>query len=254
MEVGGCCQALRSGVVRYMPVALRRASSADMPVSPAACTREHRLAARGRLGVRAARRLHIGADMRDTTQRGRILTMLVLTTVPAAFGCAGAGEQPSADEPGVSAMKIEIPQSMRAEHTEIHDALAAATRKPGRVGEAARDLATILHPHFVRDEQVALPPLGLLEPLARGARDPSMDKVLPMTDALRAELPAMLRQHVDIAAAARRLEAVAREEKDAEVEHLARKLQEHAKSEEEILYPAAILVGEVVRSRLGSTR
>jgi hypothetical protein len=186
--------------------------------------------------------------------RRGVFVFLALTTVALPWGCAGAGDQPSADKPGVNAMKIEIPQSMRTEHAEIHQALLAATRKPGRVGEAARDLATILHPHFVREEEVALPPLGLLEPLARGERDTSMEAVLPMTDALRAELPAMLRQHVDIAAAARRLEAVARDEKDPEVEKLARTLQAHARSEEEIFYPAAILVGEVVRGRLGSKR
>lgn len=70
-----------------------------------------------------------------------------------------------------------------------------------------------------------------------------------MTDALRAELPEMLRQHAEIGAAARRLEEVARGEGDAEVEELARKLQLHARSEEEIFYPAALLVGELVRSR-----
>ena len=142
--------------------------------------------------------------------RGGVFTFLALTTVAVTWGCAGADDPPRAGTPEVSAMKIEIPGSMRAEHAEIHDALGAATRKPGRVGEAARDLATILHPHFVREEEVALPPLGLLAPLARGERSSDMERVLPMTDALRAELPEMLRQHMQIAAAARRLEAVAR--------------------------------------------
>jgi len=86
----------------------------------------------------------------------------------------------------------------------------------------------------------------------KGERRPDMEAVLPMTDALRAELPEMLRQHTHIAAAARRLGEVASAEGDAEVEELARKLQLHARSEEEIFYPAAVLVGELVRSRLGS--
>jgi hypothetical protein len=54
---------------------------------------------------------------------------------------------------------------------------------------------------------------------------------------------------VRIGAAARRLEQVAREEGNAEVERLAQKLQLHARSEEEVLYPAAVLVGELVRAR-----
>ena len=46
---------------------------------------------------------------------------------------------------------VEIPPSMRAEHEEIHDALERATLEPGRVGDAARTLARVLHPHFERE-------------------------------------------------------------------------------------------------------
>ncbi|HEU0300945.1 MAG TPA: hemerythrin domain-containing protein [Longimicrobium sp.] len=73
--------------------------------------------------------------------------------------------------------------------------------------------------------------------------------MLPMKDSLRDELPGMLREHVAIGAAARRLEQVARAAGDAEVEHLAQKLQLHARSEEELFYPAAVLVGDLVHAR-----
>jgi hypothetical protein len=138
---------------------------------------------------------------------------------------------------------------MVVEHSEIHAALVDATKRPGRVGEAAQKLAKVLHPHFVREEQIALPPLALLRPLAAGEYNPEMRDVLAMTDALRAELPNMLREHEQIAAAARELEQTAREQRDAEAEELAKKLQLHARSEEEIFYPAAILVGDLVRAR-----
>ncbi|HEU0300922.1 MAG TPA: hemerythrin domain-containing protein [Longimicrobium sp.] len=145
--------------------------------------------------------------------------------------------------------RFPIPASMRAEHAEIHAALEDAARAPGPVGEAARELARVLHPHFVREEQIALPPLALLRPLSEGELEPWMRDVLPMTDSLRDELPRMLREHVAIGAAARRLEQVAHAAGDAEVEHLARKLQLHARSEEELFYPAAVLVGDLVRAR-----
>lgn len=150
---------------------------------------------------------------------------------------------------GQATMKIEIPSSVRHEHEHIHEALVAATSAPGEVGEAARELAEILHPHFVREEQIALPPLGVLEALARGEYASWMRDVLPMTDSLALELPEMLREHEGIGAAAKRLEQVARAAGVTEVEQLAKALQQHAKSEEEIFYPAAILAGEVVRAR-----
>ena len=68
--------------------------------------------------------------------------------------------------------QITIPQSLQAEHHEIHEALAEATPAPGRVGAAAKELAAVLDPHFERENQIALPPLGLLAPLAAGEHRP----------------------------------------------------------------------------------
>lgn len=145
--------------------------------------------------------------------------------------------------------QIGIPVSMRIEHGEIHEALVRATKVPGRVGEVARTLAAILHPHFEREEEIALPPLGLLAPLAQGEATPEMRDVLPMTDSLRAELPRMLEEHQAIKAATRRMGEVAREEGNAEVARLAEQLAVHAQAEEELFYPAAVLVGDLVRQR-----
>jgi hypothetical protein len=145
--------------------------------------------------------------------------------------------------------QIRIPESMRVEHAEIHDALVRATKAPGGVGAAARELAATLHPHFVREEEIALPPLGLLAPLARGEMTPGMRDVLPLTDALRQELPRMLEEHAAIRAATRRLGEVARAEGNVEVVHLAENLARHAQAEEELFYPAAVLIGDLVRAR-----
>jgi iron-sulfur cluster repair protein YtfE (RIC family) len=148
--------------------------------------------------------------------------------------------------------KIQIPEAMRQEHMEIHNSLVSATKMPGQVGEAARKLAAVLDPHFVREEQIALPPLGLLAPLSRGEFTTEMREVLPMTDALRAELPRMLSEHKEIRAATVRLGEAAKTAGEAQVERLAETLKVHAQSEEEVFYPAALLVGDVVRARSAS--
>jgi hypothetical protein len=144
---------------------------------------------------------------------------------------------------------IAIPAAMKNEHDAIHQQLVRATEAPGRTGEAARALAEVLHPHFVREEQIGLPPLGLLAPLARGEFTPEMTAVLPMTDSLRAELPRMLEEHKAIHAATVHLAKVARAESNAEVEDLTATLAAHAEAEEQLFYPAALLVGEIVRTR-----
>jgi hypothetical protein len=68
-----------------------------------------------------------------------------------------------------------------------------------------------------------------------------------MTDALRKELPRMLEEHPRIHAAVAKLGIVAREEHASEHADLADDLTAHARSEEEVLYPATILVGDLIR-------
>jgi hypothetical protein len=172
------------------------------------------------------------------------LAVIAVVNSPKASGAprqAGAGAQKSV---------ITIPQSLQVEHHEIHEALAQATRASGRVGAAAKGLAAVLDPHFERENQIALPPLGLLAQLAAGETPAGAQEALAMTDALRKELPRMLEEHTRIRAATEKLRLAAREEKASVHERLAKTLAAHAQTEEEILYPAAILVGDILRARV----
>jgi iron-sulfur cluster repair protein YtfE (RIC family) len=178
------------------------------------------------------------------------IAALVLAALPhkglPAVASAASGEPvtPSHERHGALA----IPKSVQVEHEAIHAALVEATRAPGRVGAAANELAKVLHPHFVREEQIALPPLGLLAPLAAGERQvEAMSIALEMSQSLQAELPKMLEEHVKIRAAVEALKMAAQAEGAIEAERLAEELALHAKTEEEVLYPAAILVGMEIR-------
>ncbi len=135
------------------------------------------------------------------------------------------------------------------EHAELHAELVRATQVKGQIGEAAREVAALLHPHFEAEEAYALPPLGLLEALAQGPVAPEMKEVLPLTDRLRAELPKMLAEHTAIVGALRKLIVAARRARKPEWTRFAEKLILHAQTEEQVLYPAAILVGEYVKAR-----
>ncbi|HET9481763.1 MAG TPA: hemerythrin domain-containing protein [Candidatus Polarisedimenticolia bacterium] len=150
-----------------------------------------------------------------------------------------------------SAAELRIPGSIKAEHEAIHAALIAAMQTPGRVGIAAKALAEVLHPHFVREEQIALPPLGLLASLASGEvpSDSQATPALEMSDALRHELPRMLEEHVRIRAAVEALRVAALADLAPAHERLAEDLALHARTEEDVLYPAAILVGDLIRIR-----
>lgn len=148
-------------------------------------------------------------------------------------------------------MDFKIPTALKTEHNELHRALARLTKLPGHVGEAAREVAALLHPHFVKEEEYALPPLGLLTPLAEGQVTPEMLQVTTLTDRLRTDLPHMLTEHRSVVGALRRLTAAAKKARKPEAAAFAATLRLHAETEEQVLYPAAILIGEYLKTRLG---
>ncbi len=129
----------------------------------------------------------------------------------------------------------------------MHAKLAAAARASGLVGDAARAVAKLLHPHLLKEEEFALPPLGLLATLAPGGAGRDVASAMALTDRLKAELPAMLAEHRAIVAALQELSGAARSAGDEASRRLADELRSHARMEEEVMYPAAILVGEYVR-------
>jgi hypothetical protein len=147
-------------------------------------------------------------------------------------------------------MTFTIPIPLKLEHEELHAELVKATQAGGQVGEAAKAVAKVLHEHFVKEEEFALPPLGLLSTLARSKVDEDMKTVLPMTDRLKAELPKMLEEHKAVVAALKTLVSAAEADNKPEHARFAEKLMLHAQTEEEVLYPAAILIGEYLRLKL----
>ena len=147
-------------------------------------------------------------------------------------------------------MTFAIPEALRIEHEELHARLLQATKEGGEVGEAAREVARLLHPHFVREERFAMPPLALLSALATGEVTADMAPVLALTDRLQDELLPMLAEHGLIVAALERLEAAAGAANLPEYQRFASALRLHAQTEEQVLYPAAIVVGKYVARAL----
>lgn len=148
-------------------------------------------------------------------------------------------------------MEFKIPEPMKLEHDELHAELVKATKERGKVGEAAKAVANVLHDHFVKEEEFALPPLGLLPLLAEERITPEMKEALTMTDKLKAELPQMLAEHKSIVAALEHLADVAKKEKKIKYARFAEKLKLHALAEEQVSYPTTILIGEYLKLKFG---
>ena len=141
-----------------------------------------------------------------------------------------------------------IPASLSIEHRELHATLQAIAALPGTTGVAARYVAELMDEHFKSEEEFAMPPLALLRPLAEGQGIQSTARTaIAMSDRLKTDWPRMLGEHESIREALSVLAVEARVENRPEVLRFVEELKRHAQQEEEILYPAAILVGEYLK-------
>ena len=189
--------------------------------------------------------------MKPLTRRNALKMLVTTAGITTVTPLVGESVEPENHEvEGSDNMNLEIPGSLKAEHEELHEELVRATRAGGKTGEAAQVVAKVLHPHFVKEEQLAMPPLGLLGALAAGRMPPNVEEVVKLTNDLKKELPAMLKEHENIVVALDALANAARQENKQAAQQFAEKLKQHAKTEEEVLYPAAILVGEYIKLKL----
>lgn len=144
-------------------------------------------------------------------------------------------------------MNLRTPRSLTVEHKELHAELKSVISAGGATGEAARGVECALQQHFQREEEYALPPLGLLPALASGKVMPEMMEAAEMTSKLRADMGQMLQEHKEIAVALNVLTDAAKQESKDEVVRFAEKLMLHARMEEEVFYPTSILIGEYLK-------
>jgi hemerythrin superfamily protein len=146
-------------------------------------------------------------------------------------------------------METKVLQSIQVEHEEIHEQLAKAMKVGGKTGDAARAVMKVLQPHMAREEEFVAPALALLRPAAAGIFTDEMASFLSRITPLEAELPRMLEEHGRIVEAVRDLVRASTEENQPGFAKLAQVLVAHAQQEEEILYPAAILVVRSLQER-----
>lgn len=181
------------------------------------------------------------------TTRGFVTTLLA-SAVGVLSGAVMLAQTHAGHENHATSGALKTPEPLSIEHRELHEALAAASKLSGHTGSAARHVADVLHPHFVSEEEYALPPLGLLSSIAAGRFPGDTREAIAMADRLKASLPRMLDEHKAIVAALDDLERAARAEQHADVLRFVDGLKLHAQTEEQVLYPAAILVGEYLKT------
>ena len=147
-------------------------------------------------------------------------------------------------------MDLKIPPSLKHEHGEMRASLEIATKSGGKCGEAAREVSRLMLPHFKKEEEYALPPLEALTVIAGGGLPEAPKAIIDRTDRLKLELSEMLKEHQAIAKALEALYDAATDDQRTELARFARKLLLHAQLEEQIYYPAALVIGDYLKLRM----
>lgn len=87
----------------------------------------------------------------------------------------------------VNVLPFGIPNTMREEHEELHSELRKATKMPGPVGKAAKNVAEVLHPHFEKENELALPIIGITRELGEGKSSEDFTKASDLYERFRPE-------------------------------------------------------------------
>lgn len=85
----------------------------------------------------------------------------------------------------------------------------------------------------------------------KGELPQDRETILAMIDRLKKDFSHMLDEHKAIVVQLHKLMKAAEVEKRPEYVHLAERLMLHAHTEEEVLYPAAILIGKYLKLKTG---
>ena len=139
--------------------------------------------------------------------------------------------------------KPAVPLSIKKEHEYLLDNIHKITLFQDSTGHAAVKLKELMQHHFKEEEDYVLPPLGLLPLLASGKLPEQSKEVIQLCEKLKSQLSHLSAEHQLIKA----FMQAATKENHLEIIEFEKELQQHATTEEEVFFPAAILIGEYLK-------
>ncbi len=171
--------------------------------------------------------------------------LLALTTA-AWMGVSGLALAQTASE------AHEIPQSQTAEHADNLVHLAALAKHPGEVGAIAARAVALFKQHDAREAEYIMPPLSLLPYLADGKITPDMQWAVVMADRVKADRELIFTEHTKMIEVLNELQFAGQKAHDEEAVDFAKSAAVDALNDVEILEPMAVVIGDILRAKLGS--
>ena len=146
--------------------------------------------------------------------------------------------------------KFRAPKSLQLSHDEVRAGFVRATMGGGPIAAAAKRLAKISLPHFDGEEKFVFPVLGLLPDLKNGFVQQEMADLLPLIADFRTRFDSLEKQHESIRSAIENLLEASHRSNNREVAKFAYNLRIHERIEDEVIFPAVMLIGNYLRERL----
>lgn len=160
--------------------------------------------------------------------------------------CRHKEENPVIQFPG----KPDVPSSIKKEHEYLLDQIHKITLFQDSAGLAAIKLNDLMQHHFKEEEDFVLPPLGLLSLLASGKLPEQSNDIILLTDQLATQLTHLSLEHQFIKAYMAELKQADSYGSHPEIIEFEKELHKHANTEEEVFFPAAILIGEYLKLKV----
>ena len=157
------------------------------------------------------------------------------------YGCE-RGSPPANEE-----TRLEVPSSIRDKHADLLRQIVSLSTLPDSTGRVAQKLREIIEYHFREEEEYVFPPLALLPSVSRGNIPKDLAAVTKMRDQYRDNNNKLLAEHQMISVYLKELISAATREQHPEAILFEKYLRAHATEEEEILFPAVMLLHEHLR-------
>ncbi len=145
---------------------------------------------------------------------------------------------------------LKVPESLKEEHEALIDGLKSHSNGKDQTGPALRQLLRLLEPHVEKEEELVMPLLGSLSSLAAGEPLENPKAVVRSYERYSGQYARMFAEHSPIRLAIKKARALAKKEGHQDVVETLDALAHHSRVEEEVLYPAALLVGRVALRRV----
>jgi hemerythrin superfamily protein len=168
------------------------------------------------------------------------------------LACFGACKQDKPDSVPVMQGKNPLLKSIQSEHNELLSIIHTMTAYPDSAGIIARKTEELLRHHFEEEENYALIPLSYLHAVNSGNIPENSDDIIRMSEYLVTQQGHLNVEHQLISAYIKELIAAANPAQHTAVKSFADRVKQHASAEEEIYFPAAILVGEHLKKIRGA--